>query len=170
MLLVHLICWFTVSRGLLVMTCQHRFPTCVLVTSSCWICWQSWYNEKNWVVHFSSNRLSILGRSWSCAVFFNSNEYLRFKQSLRSHRIAVVSSSNCTVTNRSRSWTKTGDYSFICTVSGRGKSRMVFPDLLTIPIVSELKSPCSALCIEASEYTTNVRSSVSLAPSQENQT
>ena len=35
---------------------------------------------------------------------------------------------------------------------------------------SELKSPCSALCIEAPESITNIRSSVSLAPSQENKT
>ena len=27
-------CWFTVSRGLLVRICQHRFPACMLVTSS----------------------------------------------------------------------------------------------------------------------------------------
>ena len=32
--LVHLVGWFTVPRGLLVMTCQHRFPACTFVTSS----------------------------------------------------------------------------------------------------------------------------------------
>ena len=28
------VCWLTVPRGLLVMICQHRFPACMLVTSS----------------------------------------------------------------------------------------------------------------------------------------
>ena len=37
-----------------------------------------------------------------------------------------VSSSNCTVANRSRSWTKTGAYSFICTAPSRGKSLVGF--------------------------------------------
>ena len=55
---------------------------------------------------------------------------------------------------RSRSWTKTGAYSFICTAPCRGKSLMVFLDLLKVSIVSELNSPCSALCIEALESTT----------------
>ena len=32
--LVHLVCLFTVPRGLLVMIWQHRFPACMLVTSS----------------------------------------------------------------------------------------------------------------------------------------
>ena len=74
----------------------------------------------------------------------------------------------CTVTNRSRSRTETGAYSFICTAPGRGKSHMGFLDLLKVSIVSELKSPCSALCIEAPEYTINISNFVSLAVSQEN--
>ena len=41
-----------------------------------------------------------------------------------SNRIAGVLSSNCTVTNRSRSWTKTCAYSFICTAPVCGKSLM----------------------------------------------
>ena len=45
-----------------------------------------------------------------------------------------------------------------------------FFDLVRVSIVSELKSPCSALCIEAPESITNMRSSVSLALSQENKT
>ena len=63
---------------------------------------------------------------------------------------------------------KTCAYSFTCTVPGRGKSHTVFLDRLKISIVSELKYPRSALCIEAPEYTINTRASVSLAPSQEN--
>ena len=47
---------------------------------------------------------------------------------------------------------------------------MVFVDLLKVSIVSELNSPCSALCIEAPESITNIRSSVSLVPSQESKT
>ena len=43
-------------------------------------------------------------------------------------------------------------------------------DFLKVSIASELNSPCSALCIEAPEYTINIRGSVSLAPSQENKT
>ena len=50
------------------------------------------------------------------------------------------------------------------------KSLMGFLDLLKVSIASELNSPCSALCIAAPEYTINIRSSVSLAPSQENET
>ena len=76
--------------------------------------WQSWCNEKYWVVHCTSNCLPILGHLWSFAVF-HSYEYPRFEQSSWSNRITGVSSNNCTVTNRSRSWTKTCAYSFICT-------------------------------------------------------
>ena len=47
--------------------------------------------------------------------FFHSCEYPRFEQSSWSDRTAGVSSNNCTVTNRSRSWTKTVAHSFICT-------------------------------------------------------
>ena len=50
------------------------------------------------------------------------------------------------------------------------ESHMGFLDLLGVSTVSELKSPRSALCIEAPEDTINMRSSVSLAPSQENKT
>ena len=39
-----------------------------------------------------------------------------------------------------------------------------------VSIVSELKSPCSALCTEARKYTINLGYSVSLAPLQENKT
>ena len=89
------------------------------------IWWQSWYNEKYWVVHCPSNCLPIFGHSLSFAVF-HSYEYPRFEQDLRSTRIAGVSWSNCTVSNRSRSWTKTCACSFICTAPGRCKSLMVF--------------------------------------------
>ena len=41
---------------------------------------------------------------------------------------------------------------------------MGFLDLLEVPIVSELKSPCSALCTEAPESITNIRSSGLRAP------
>ena len=43
---------------------------------------------------------------------------------------------------------------------GRCKSNMGFLDLLKVSIVSELNSPCSALCIEAPECTVNTRASV----------
>ena len=115
------------------------------------------------------NVFSNLGQLWSFAVF-HSHEYPRFEQSWWSNRIAGVLSSNCTVANRSRSWTKTGAYSFICTAT---RSRLVaygVLDLLKVSIVSELNFPCSALCIEAPESITNIRSSVSLAPSKENKT
>ena len=48
---------------------------------------------------------------WSSTHSF---EYLWSSQSLSSDRTGVVSSSNCTVTNRFRSWTKTGAYSCVC--------------------------------------------------------
>ena len=62
-------------------------------------------------------------------------------------------------------------HSFILHCSWSRSSRIwVFLDILKISMVSELNSPCSALCTEAPEYTINMRSSVSLAPSQENNT
>ena len=97
--------------------------------SRCWrqnaagIWWQSGYNEKFWVVRCRNKCLPILGQLWSFAVF-HSYEYPRFEQSSWSNRIAGVLSSNCTVTNRSRSWTKTCAYSFICTAPVCGKSLM----------------------------------------------
>ena len=197
--LVHLFCWFTVLRGLLVMIFQHRFPACTRVTSSrywiwwcsqfsgiftkmilwsrCWrrnaagIWWQSWYNEKCWVANRQSNLTSLF---WSI-VEFRRFPFIRisvffFLRSPWSNRIGGDSSSNCTVANRSRSWTKSCAYSFICTVPGRGKSHMVFWTLSKYPLYLSLNLSCSALCIEEPKYTINIRSSVSLAPSQENKT
>ena len=89
-----------------------------------------------------------------------------FEQSLWSKRTAGVSSSSCTVASRSRSWTKTCAYSLICTVPGRDKSHMVLWTFPKYPLHLSSNSPCSALCIEAPEYTINIRASVSLALSQ----
>ena len=61
-----------------------------------------------------------------------------FEQSVWSNGTAGVSSSNCTVANRSRSWTKTGAYSFICTAPGRGKSLMEFWTLSKYPLYLSL--------------------------------
>ena len=124
-----------------------------------------------------SNEFSIVqvivfpffGHSWSFAVF-HLGEYPRFEQNLSSNRTAGVSSSICTVANRSRSWTKTGVYSFICTAPGRGKSLMGFWTFSKYPLCLSLILLCSALCIESLESITNIRSSVSLVPSQENKT
>ena len=74
------------------------------------------------------------------------------------------------LTNRSRSWTKTCAYSFICTAPGRGKSLMGFWTMSKYSLYLSLNFLCSALCTEAPESTINIRSSVSLAPSQENKT
>ena len=67
--------------------------------------------------------------------FFHSNEYPCFEQSIWSNRTADVSSRNRSVTNRSKSRTKTSASSFIwesaVTVSGSSRS---------IPFLSELKS------------------------------
>ena len=61
---------------------------------------------------------------------FHSNEYPCFGQSIWSNRTAGVASSDCTVTNRSKSWTKTCAYSFICTVSVAVSTDMGSLDLL----------------------------------------
>ena len=43
------VCWFTVLRGLLTMICQHRFPACMLVTSSRYWIWScSQFSWTNW--------------------------------------------------------------------------------------------------------------------------
>ena len=80
-----------------------------------------------------------------------------------------LSSSTCTVANRSRSWTKNLCLLVSLHCPGRG-SRIWGFGPLKVCIVSELNSPCAALCIEAPTNTVNIRSSVSLAPSQGNKT
>ena len=87
--LVHLVCWFTVSVACLSWSVSIGFPHACLslrvvtgsnhvlhfLKSSAWsfyldvednaagIWWQSWYKEKNWVVHCASNCLPIFGQS-----------------------------------------------------------------------------------------------------------
>ena len=57
---------------------------------------------------------------------FHSYEFPRCEQSLWSNGIVGVSSSNCTVANRSRSWTRAVAFSFIGTAPSRGKLVMEF--------------------------------------------
>ena len=41
----------------------------MLKTNCCWNGWQSWYDKKYEVVHYSSNRLPIIGQLWSFTDF-----------------------------------------------------------------------------------------------------
>ena len=149
-----------VGSSLFVSSAASRFPACMLVTSSCHWIWQCsqfsgiirlflwsrcWRQKCCWnmttiliqreVLSCPSYKhcLHNLGQLWSFVVF-HSYEYPRFEQNWCSNRIAGVSSSNCTVTNRSRSWTKTCAYSFICTAPDRGKSLVVFWTLSKYPL------------------------------------
>ena len=92
---------------------------------------------KHEIVHCTSNWLSIVRQSWSFTDF-HSNEYSCFEQSIGSNRTAGVSS---TVTKRSKSWTKTCAYSFICTVSVAVSTDMGSLDLLReVSVLSEHKT------------------------------
>ena len=113
---------------------------------------------------YTSNCLPIFGRSWSFAVF-HSYEHPCSEQSLPSDRTACVSSSNCTVTNRSRSWTYTCASSFVCTSPLAVTTVVGVLDLRKVSIASELKSFLLSMCIEAPESTTNIRSAVFLETS-----
>ena len=77
-------------------------------------------------------------------------EYPCSSQSFPSDRTAGVSSRNCTVTKRPRSWTKTSASSFVCTV---------VLDLCKVSSSSELKSFSLSMCIDAPVSTTNSLSS-----------
>ena len=61
-------------------------------------------------------------------------------------------------------------HTFICTVPVAVSTVLGFLDLLEVSIISELKSFVLSMRIEALKSTTNIRSSVSLAPSQETKT
>ena len=137
----------------------------MLKTQCCWKMMTVLVQREAQKFVFSRNCLPILGQLWSFAVF-HSYEHPCFEQSLRINRIAGVSSSNCTVTNRSRSWTKTCAYSFVCT-SPFAVTTVVkgLLDLRKVSISSERKSFLLSMCIEAPESTTNIRSSVFLETS-----
>ena len=73
----------------------------MLKTNCCWNRWQFRHDKKHEVVHCTSTWLPIFRQSWSFTGF-HSNEYPCFEQSIGSNRTAGVSSSNRTVTNRSK--------------------------------------------------------------------
>ena len=114
--------------------------------------WQSWYNEKYWVVHFSSNCLHILGQLWSFAVS-HSYEHPHFEQSLWSNGLAGLSLSNFTVTSRSRSWRKTCAFSVICIAHRRGRSNIPFQSIHCI--WAEISQHC-ALKLPNTQWTYNL--------------
>ena len=132
------------------------------------IWWHSWYNEKYWVAQNTSNWLPIRGQLWSF-VIFHSCAHTRFEQHLWRNRIAGVSSSNCTVANRSRSRTQTGVYSFICTAPGPGESHMVFWTFSKYPLhlSSNLLAQQCALKLPSAQLTYDL---LCLRPSQKNKT
>ena len=98
---------------------------------------------------------SLVNRDfWSLT---HSQEYPWSSQSLPSDRTASVSSSNCTVTNRFRSWTKTCASSRVCTSPLAVSTTVGGLDLLKVSSSSELKSFLHSLCIDAPESTMNSR-------------
>ena len=90
----------------------------------------------------------------------------------KSNRIAGVWSSNCSVANRSRSWKKKKNLCLLVYLHCPQSRYVAYGvlDLLKVSIVCVLNSPCLASRTEDPEYTINIQSSVSLAPSQENKT
>ena len=190
--LVHLVCWFKVHRGLLVMICQHRFPACMLLTSRChWISYCSQFFRgirRLWTRcrrQCCWNMMTILiqREALSCPLY----------EKMSSHLGSYVEFRRCPLIWISAFWAmhiyqateslafhrviallrtgrdpdqKTCAFSSICTAPSRGKSHVVF---LTSKYPLYLSSIllCSALCIEAPESKTNIQSSVSLTPSQE---
>ena len=84
----------------------------------------------------------------------HSQEYPWSSQSLPSDRTASVSSCNCTVTKRSRSWMYTCASSFACTSPLAVTTVAGFLDLRKVSSSSELKSFLLSKCINAPESTT----------------
>ena len=76
----------------------------------------------------------------ACHRFFHSCEHPCSEQSLPSDRTAGVSSSNCRVTSRSRSWTKSCASSFVCTSPFAVTTVVGVLDLHKVSISSELES------------------------------
>ena len=70
-----------------------------------------------------------------------------FEQSLPSDRTADVSTSSCTVTNRSTSWTKTCACPFTCTSPVAVNTLTGFLGLLIVSFSSELQSLLLTMCI-----------------------
>ena len=102
----------------------------MLKTNCCWKRWQSWHDKNNEVVHCTSNWFPIFVGQWGSVTFCNSNGFPCFEESISCDRTAGVSSSNRTVTNRSKSWTKTRASSFICNVPITASTAKRFLDLL----------------------------------------
>ena len=136
----------------------------MLKTQCCWKMMTVLVLREAQNIVFSRNCLSIFGQLWSFAVF-HSYENPCSEQSLRINRIAGVSSSNCIATNRSRSWTQTCAYSFVCTSPFAVTTVAGALDLRKVSISSERKAFLLSICIEAPESTTNIRSSVFLETS-----
>ena len=101
-------------------------------------------------------RWRALELSWSLS---HSKGYPWSSQSLLSERTAGVSSSNCTVTNRLRSWTNTWASSWVCISPLAVNTTVGVLDFFTVSISPELYSFLLIMCIDAPESTTNSRSS-----------
>ena len=159
-------CHFESSLDLLMLRFHQKMLTDPLVLMwrpSC--CWKMMIileqREKHNSPLYKLKCLPILGQ---CRVspFFHSYEHPRSEQSLPSDRTAGVSSSNCTVTNWSRSWTYTCASSSVCTSPFAVTTVVGVLDLRKVSISSELESFLLSMCLEAPESTTHIRSSVLL--------
>ena len=179
------VCWTSAFRGLLVRVCLHRCPHACLArrvvigsvdasdspedfdwsvglhveaeaAADRW--WQSWYNEKDKIIHFSRNCLSMFGQSWS-SHFFSSRMNIRVlsKAYQAVELLAFLRVTALSRTDRDREHTLVPPRLFaffeVPTVVG-------FLELRKVSISSELKSFLLSMCIEAPESTTNIRSSV----------
>ena len=146
-----------VSRDTLVRICQHRFPACMLVTSS-----------RDWIIRWSRCwRQTAAGiddspgttrsAKWSTVqvidfpLLVNRGVYPCFEQRRWSNETAGVSSSTRTVTNRSKSWTKTRASSFICTFPCHGSIPLsgFWSFSAKYPFHLSINLSCSALYIFA---------------------
>ena len=86
-------------------------------------------------------------------------EYPWSSQSFPSDKTAGVCSSNCIVTQRSRSWTCMCASSFVCISPLARTIAVLFLDLRKVSSSSELQSFLHSVCIDALELTTKFRSS-----------
>ena len=96
--------------------------------------------KKYEVVHHTSNLLPIIGQLWSFTDFPLKWISVFLSKVNEAIKPLAFSSSNRTVTNRSKSWTKTCASSFICTFPVKVSTVIWFLDLLQVSISSELKS------------------------------
>ena len=149
-----------VSRDTVVRICQHWLPACMLVTSSRdWIirrsrCW------RQTAAGIDDSPGTTRSTKWSIVqvidfpLLANRGVYLCFEQRRWSNGSAGVSSSTRTVTDRSKSWTKTRASSFICTFPCHGSIPLsgFWSFSAKYPFHLSISLSCSALYIFLAKF------------------